>query len=196
MIGKCTPGALTSTGSCRAWASRRGVSTMSETVDTLTVYCRDDERVCPLPKPWQQLWEMLPEKRRTLDAWEPAIPLIGAAWHDAPADAQDGATCRTTRFQRLQCFCGVCGRMSGTTWANSRYDSQRYRSSLGTPSGARRPREVHEIWPPIPDPRTANGARPHSHTLTVLVSGAAYWLLRGPRTVRRSAGLIFRTING
>jgi hypothetical protein len=58
---------------------------MSETVDTLTVYCRDDERVCPLPKPWQQLWEMLPEKRRTVDAWEPAIPLIGAAWHDAPA---------------------------------------------------------------------------------------------------------------
>ena len=26
---------------------------------------------------------MLPEKRRTVDAWGPAIPLIGAAWHDA-----------------------------------------------------------------------------------------------------------------
>jgi hypothetical protein len=58
---------------------------MSETVDSLTVYCRDNKRVCPLPKAWQQLWEMLPEKRRALDAWEPAIPLIGAAWHDAPA---------------------------------------------------------------------------------------------------------------
>ena len=34
---------------------------MSETVDTLTVYCRNDERVCPLPKPWQQLWEILAE---------------------------------------------------------------------------------------------------------------------------------------
>jgi hypothetical protein len=58
---------------------------MSETVDSLTVYCRDNKRVCPLPKAWQQLWEMLPQKRRTVDAWEPAIPLIGAAWHDATA---------------------------------------------------------------------------------------------------------------
>ena len=60
-------------------------TTMSETVESLTVYCRDNKRVCPLPKAWQQLWEMLPEKRRTVDAWEPAIPLIGAAWHDASA---------------------------------------------------------------------------------------------------------------
>jgi hypothetical protein len=58
---------------------------MSETVETLTVYCRDNKRVCPLPKAWQQLWEMLPEKRRAVDAWEPAMPLIEAAWHDAPA---------------------------------------------------------------------------------------------------------------
>ena len=58
---------------------------MSETVDSLTVYCRDNKRVCPVPKAWQQLWEMLPEKRRTVDAWGPAIPLIGAAWHDASA---------------------------------------------------------------------------------------------------------------
>ena len=45
--------------------------------------CRENKRVCPLPKAWQQLWEMLPEKRRTVDAWGAAIPLIGAAWHDA-----------------------------------------------------------------------------------------------------------------
>jgi hypothetical protein len=58
---------------------------MSENVDSLTVYCRDDKRVCPLPKAWQQLWEMLPEKRRTVDAWEPAMPLIGPTWHETPA---------------------------------------------------------------------------------------------------------------
>jgi hypothetical protein len=28
---------------------------------------------------------MLPEKRRAVDAWEPAFPLILAEWHDAPA---------------------------------------------------------------------------------------------------------------
>src|SRR5215813_15016568 len=85
MIGKRIPGTLTSAGVCRAWASRWGLSTMSENVDSLTVYCRDDKRVCPLPKAWQQLWEMLPEKRRTVDAWEPAMPLIGPAWHETPA---------------------------------------------------------------------------------------------------------------
>jgi hypothetical protein len=58
---------------------------MSENVDSLTVYCRDDKRVCPLPKAWQQLWEMLPEKRQAVGAWEPAVPLIGAAWHETPA---------------------------------------------------------------------------------------------------------------
>jgi hypothetical protein len=38
-----------------------------------------------LPKAWQQLWEMLPDKRRAVDAWEPAVPLILAAWHETPA---------------------------------------------------------------------------------------------------------------
>src|SRR5260370_36337824 len=43
------------------------LSAMSETVDSLTAYCRENNRVCPLPKAWQQLWEMLPEKRRAVD---------------------------------------------------------------------------------------------------------------------------------
>jgi hypothetical protein len=85
MIGQCPPGALTSSGVLPRVGFRAGVSTMSETVDSLTMYCRDNKRVCPLPKAWQQLWEMLPEKRRAVDAWEPAMPLIGAAGHDAPA---------------------------------------------------------------------------------------------------------------
>ena len=58
---------------------------MSETVDTLIVYCRDNKRVCPLPNAWQQLWEMLPDKTtRVGDVWEPASPLILAAWHETP----------------------------------------------------------------------------------------------------------------
>jgi len=58
---------------------------MSEAVDRLIAYCRENNRVCPLPKAWQQLWEMLPDRRRVGDAWEPAVPLILAAWHEAPA---------------------------------------------------------------------------------------------------------------
>ena len=58
---------------------------MSEAVDRLVAYCRENNRVCPLPKAWQQLWEMLPEKRQALGAWQPAVPLIGAAGHETPA---------------------------------------------------------------------------------------------------------------
>src|SRR5262249_33874015 len=58
---------------------------MSEAVDRLIAYCRENNRVCPLPKAWQQLREMLPDRRRVGDAWEPAVPLILAAWHETPA---------------------------------------------------------------------------------------------------------------
>jgi hypothetical protein len=58
---------------------------MSEAVDRLIAYCRDNNRVCPLPKAWQQLWEMMPEKKQAIGAWEPAVPLIGAAWYETPA---------------------------------------------------------------------------------------------------------------
>jgi hypothetical protein len=58
---------------------------MSEAVDSLIVYCRENNRVCPLPKAWQQLWEMLPDRGRAGAAWKPALPLIGAAWHETPA---------------------------------------------------------------------------------------------------------------
>ena len=38
-----------------------------------------------MPKAWQQLWEMLPDKTtRVRDVWEPASPLILAAWHETP----------------------------------------------------------------------------------------------------------------
>jgi hypothetical protein len=58
---------------------------MSETVDSLIVYCRENNRVCPLPEAWHRLWEMLPDRRQSGAAWEPAFPLILAEWHDAPA---------------------------------------------------------------------------------------------------------------
>jgi hypothetical protein len=58
---------------------------MSETVDRLIAYCRENNRVCPLPQAWHQLWEMLPDRRRAGTCWEPALPLILAAWHETPA---------------------------------------------------------------------------------------------------------------
>jgi hypothetical protein len=38
-------------------------------------------KVCPLPEKWNQLWQMLPNRRQIGANWEPSIPLILAAWH-------------------------------------------------------------------------------------------------------------------
>jgi hypothetical protein len=37
------------------------------------------------PLLWQKLWEKLPNRRRVGLGWEPALPLILAAWNDTPA---------------------------------------------------------------------------------------------------------------
>ena len=58
---------------------------MSDTVNDLIAYCRENNRVCPQPQQWHALWEMLPSRVRRGAAWEPAPPLILAAWHDTPA---------------------------------------------------------------------------------------------------------------
>lgn len=43
-----------------------------------------DGRVCPQPMKWSELWNMLPNKRRRGNGWEPSLPLILAAWYDTP----------------------------------------------------------------------------------------------------------------
>jgi hypothetical protein len=43
-------------------------------------YVRDNRRVCPVPQRWNELWEMLPDRKRVGNGWEPPLPLILAAW--------------------------------------------------------------------------------------------------------------------
>lgn len=38
-----------------------------------------------MPSQWKALWEMLPNRKAAGGGWEPALPLILAAWHDTPA---------------------------------------------------------------------------------------------------------------
>jgi hypothetical protein len=38
------------------------------------------KRVCPVPKKWQELWEMLPDKQRIDGQWAPPLPLILDGW--------------------------------------------------------------------------------------------------------------------
>lgn len=53
----------------------------------LVEYCRLSDRVCPLPMPWNELWEMLPNRRREGLNWSPDMPLIlGAWWPSSPQD--------------------------------------------------------------------------------------------------------------
>lgn len=58
---------------------------MDETAQSLIAFCRQNNRVCPQPTRWQDLYELLPNKKRVAGGWEPALPLILAAWHDTPA---------------------------------------------------------------------------------------------------------------
>lgn len=51
-----------------------------EVVTQLIEYCQSNGRICPLPDLWNQLWEMLPDKRRCGATWVPAPPLILAGW--------------------------------------------------------------------------------------------------------------------
>ena len=55
------------------------------TIEEVLIQTQANNRVCPLPQKWLQLYEMLPNKRRHGNGWEPPFPLILAAWHDTPA---------------------------------------------------------------------------------------------------------------
>lgn len=51
------------------------------TVVEVMVEARKNNRVCPKPAKWQQLYEMLPDRRPS----EPPLPLLGAAWDGTPS---------------------------------------------------------------------------------------------------------------
>lgn len=53
----------------------------SELPETLISYCRENDRVCPVPTRWNELWEMLPGKVQIGAGWKPPLPLILGAWH-------------------------------------------------------------------------------------------------------------------
>lgn len=44
-------------------------------------------RVCPQPRCWNQLWDLLPDRRRVGHGWEPPAPLFLAAWWET-SDAE------------------------------------------------------------------------------------------------------------
>lgn len=54
----------------------------TESFDSLWSYCTANDRVCPMPQRWNELFQKLKDTRRAGNGWEPALPLILAAWDD------------------------------------------------------------------------------------------------------------------
>lgn len=51
------------------------------TLETLKEYCKDNNRICPVPKSWNQMWKKLLMRK---GVGTPPAPLILAAWWEAP----------------------------------------------------------------------------------------------------------------
>ena len=58
--------------------------TLLEQFESLLRFIKASGRVCPQPQAWNKLYEMLPDKKRVGNGWEPPLPLILAAWWDTP----------------------------------------------------------------------------------------------------------------
>jgi len=58
------------------------------TLDQALEEAQKNGRVCPQPRKWNELYKLLPNKVRKGAGWEPALPLILAAWWDTPAMAK------------------------------------------------------------------------------------------------------------
>jgi hypothetical protein len=53
---------------------------MDNVLSDLLDYCKSNNKVCPQPMLWNQLWELLPDRKRDGLGWKPSLPLILAAW--------------------------------------------------------------------------------------------------------------------
>ena len=52
------------------------------TLLNLLAYVKAGARICPQPQKGNELWLILPNRRRKGSGWEPFAPLILAAWWD------------------------------------------------------------------------------------------------------------------
>ena len=58
--------------------------TLSDSVQSLIAYCRENARICPMPQQWSALWDLLPNRTRVGAGWQPPLPLILGAWDVTP----------------------------------------------------------------------------------------------------------------
>jgi adenylate cyclase len=68
------------------WCGREAIE---DKLKCLLEYTQADGRICPNPKEWAMLWEMLPDKKRIGSSWEPPKPLILSARRNTPLLAKN-----------------------------------------------------------------------------------------------------------
>ena len=59
---------------------------MNEQTKALMEYAKENGQVCPKPDKWNELWEMLPDRKQKGYGWSPPVPLILAAWWETSDD--------------------------------------------------------------------------------------------------------------
>jgi hypothetical protein len=52
---------------------------MENQLEELLHFVQSEGRICPESGKWHELWEMLPDKKRVGNGWQPPLPLILAA---------------------------------------------------------------------------------------------------------------------
>ena len=54
---------------------------MDAKLESLLEFIKSEERVCPEPRWWHELWEMLPREGKPGSGPAPGLPLILGGWH-------------------------------------------------------------------------------------------------------------------
>jgi hypothetical protein len=59
-----------------------GIGT-SSMLRALLEYVGSNDRVCPQSQRWNEMWQMLPDRKQVGVSWEPPPPLILAVWWES-----------------------------------------------------------------------------------------------------------------
>ena len=57
---------------------------MQDTPELLVAYCKEQFRICPMPQFWNEMYKLLPPRINGNSTENSPLPLILAAWHEAP----------------------------------------------------------------------------------------------------------------
>lgn len=121
-----------------------------------------NNRVCPQPQEWQQLYDLLPNKKRIGAGWEPSLPLILAACIHQPcqkffvfANTSSGRPLMALLKKFIRSY-RPCLKINGTTSASNTPNKSFQRGAvlaylliLPAPFHPTRPRGARQDYPKV-----------------------------------------------